>query len=112
MAPLEMRPAVGTPRVTLAASPWAEKPPTATGPWPTRIDLAVGAEQRRDQQGAALQILGVAHGAETDTSMRVPGAAKAGRLAVTITAATFLVCMVWPRVLTPSRSSMVWMLAG
>ena len=41
--------------------------------------------------------------------MREPGAAKAGRLAVTITAATFLVCMIWPRVLMPSRSSMVWM---
>ena len=40
---------------------------------------------------------------------RVPWPAKAGRLAVTITAATFLVCMVSPRVLTPSRSSMVWM---
>ena len=35
MAPLEMRPAVGTPRVTLLASPWAEKPPVATGPWLT-----------------------------------------------------------------------------
>ena len=43
----------------------------------------------------------------TETSMRVPCAAKAGRLAVTITAATFLVCMVSPRVLTPRRSSMV-----
>ena len=46
----------------------------------------------------------------TETSMRVPWAEKAGRFAVTITAATFLVCIVVPRVLTPSRSSMVWML--
>jgi len=43
----------------------------------------------------------------TEMSMRVPWPEKAGRLAVTITAATFLVCMVSPRVLTPSRSSMV-----
>ena len=49
--------------------------------------------------------------ADTDTSMRLPGAAKAGRLAVTMTAATFLVCMTWPRVLVPSRSSMLWMLS-
>ena len=35
IAPLEMRPAVGTPRVTVAPSPWALKPPMETGPWPT-----------------------------------------------------------------------------
>ena len=46
----------------------------------------------------------------TEISMRLPCAEKAGRLAVTITAATFLVCMISPRVFTPSRSSMVWML--
>jgi len=34
IAPLAMRPAVGTPRVTLAASPDAVKPPIVTGPWP------------------------------------------------------------------------------
>jgi hypothetical protein len=46
--------------------------------------------------------------AETVTSMVEPEAAKAGRLAVTITAATSLVC-IWDwaaRVFTPSRSSM------
>ena len=40
--------------------------------------------------------------------MRLPVRAKAGRLAVTMTAATFLVCSLapWSRVFTPSRSSM------
>ena len=40
--------------------------------------------------------------------MRLPLRAKAGRLAVTMTAATFLVIMLasWSRVLTPRRSSM------
>ena len=41
--------------------------------------------------------------AETATSMRLPLRAKAGRSAVTITAATFLVWSLasWSRVLTP-----------
>ena len=41
-------------------------------------------------------------------SMRLPVCANAGRLAVTMTAATFLVdsLVSWSRVLTPSRSSM------
>ena len=60
MAPLEMRPTVGTPRTILAASPSAWKPLMATEPCADRIDVAVGAEQRGDQQGAALQALGVA----------------------------------------------------
>ena len=87
MAPLAMRPTVGTPRVILAASPSAWKPPIATAPCADRVDLAVGAEQRRDQQRAALQALGVAQRRDGDVD---PGAlrAKAGRLAVTITAAT------------------------
>ena len=38
-------------------------------------------------------------------SMREPWAEKPGRLAVTMTAATFLVLSVAPRVLTPRRSS-------
>ena len=37
--------------------------------------------------------------------MRVPCVPKAGRLAVTMTAATLPVRSVWPRMLTPSRSS-------
>jgi len=32
IAPFAIRPEVGTPRVTLAAAPWAENPPIATGP--------------------------------------------------------------------------------
>ena len=43
--------------------------------------------------------------AETDTSMLAPAAEKAGRLAVTITAAMFLVSRLKPRVCTPNRSS-------
>ena len=41
-------------------------------------------------------------------SMRLPVRENAGRLAVTITAATFLVfsLVIWSRVLTPRRSSM------
>ena len=35
IAPLAMRPTVGTPRVILAASPSAWKPLIATEPWPT-----------------------------------------------------------------------------
>ena len=69
-APLEMRPTVGTPRVTLAASPSAWKPAIATEPWRDRIDLAVGAEQRRDQQRAALQRLGVAEGRDRHVEPR------------------------------------------
>ncbi len=33
MAPLEMRPAVGTPCVTVSAWPCASKPVTETAPW-------------------------------------------------------------------------------
>ena len=44
--------------------------------------------------------------AETDTSIVEPAAAKAGRSAVTITAATSLVSMLASRALTPIRSSM------
>ena len=43
--------------------------------------------------------------AETVTSMRVPCVPKGGRLAVTMTAATLPVVIVWPRTLTPRRSS-------
>ena len=43
--------------------------------------------------------------AETVTSMRVPCVPKAGRFAVTITAATLPVRRVCPRMLTPSRSN-------
>ena len=45
--------------------------------------------------------------AETVTSIWEPCAEKGARLAVTMTAATFLVLIGAPRVLTPSRSSMV-----
>ncbi len=35
MAPFGSRPTVGTPRVTLAASPSTAKPPMASDPWAT-----------------------------------------------------------------------------
>lgn len=44
--------------------------------------------------------------ADAVTSMRVPWVANGGRFAVTITAATLPVRMVWPQMFTPSRSSM------
>ena len=43
--------------------------------------------------------------AEAVTSMRVPWVANGGRSAVTMTAATLPVRICWPRILTPSRSS-------
>ncbi len=52
-----------------------------------RIDVAVGAEQGGDQQGPALQVLGVAERRTTVTSIRVPWVPNGGRLPVTITAA-------------------------
>ena len=70
IAPLEMRPTVGTPRVILAASPSAWKPPIASEPCADRVDVAVGAEQRRHQQGAALQALGVADRRDGDVDAR------------------------------------------
>ena len=70
IAPLAMRPTVGTPRVILAASPSAWKPPIATEPCADRVDVAVGAEQRRDQQRAALQALGVAERRDGDVDAR------------------------------------------
>ena len=74
IAPLEMRPTVGTPRMILAASPSAWKPPIATEPCADRVDVAVGAEQRRDQQRAALQALGVAERRDRDVDARALGA--------------------------------------
>ena len=52
-----------------------------------RVDVAVGAEQRRHQQRAALQALGVAERRDGDVDARALRA-EGGRLAVTITAAT------------------------
>ncbi len=74
MAPLEMRPTVGTPRVILAASPSAWKPADRERALGDRVDVAVGAEQRRDQQRAALQALGVAERRDGDVDARALGA--------------------------------------
>jgi hypothetical protein len=63
-----------------------------------RIDVTVGAEQGGDEERAALQVLGIA-------KRGVPWVPKAGRLPVTITAATLPVRIVAPRMLTPMRSS-------
>ena len=73
MAPLAMRPTVGTPRTIFAASPSAWKPEIASEPCADRVDIAVGAEQGRDQQGAAAQILGVAQRGDGDVHARALG---------------------------------------
>ncbi len=80
-----------------------------------RVDLAIGAQQRRHEERAALQADEASPSVDTETSMRVPCVAKAGRFAVTMTAATLAVRMFSPRVLTPSRSSMacrLWRVKG
>ena len=59
--------------MTLAASPWAWKPPIGERALGDRIDVAVGAEQRGDQQGAALQALGVAQRRHGDVDARALG---------------------------------------
>ena len=68
-----MRPTVGTPRVILAASPSAWKPPIGDRALGDRVDVAVGAEQRGDQQHAALQALGVAQRRDGDVDARALG---------------------------------------
>ncbi len=102
---LAMRPLVGTPRTTEAASPLAEK--TAGGDRTLRdgVDLAVGAHRGVTSRTPPCRLV-ASPSAETVTSMRVPWAAKAGRSAETMTAATLAVFSVVPRVLTPRRSSM------
>jgi hypothetical protein len=115
IAPLEMRPTVGHAARDLGGFAFGLEPPIASEPLADRVDIAVGAEQRRDQQRAALQALGVAHRRDGDVdagSLRAEG--REGS-AVTITAATLPVRSVWPRMLTPRRSSIAcsdWRVKG
>ena len=74
IAPAGIRAAVGTPRVTVSASPCASKPPTLERALRHRVGLAVGAQQRGHQQRAAEQRLGVAQRAHR----HVDAAALAG----------------------------------
>ena len=76
IAPLEMRPTVGTPRTILAASPSAWKSADRDRALADRIDVAVGAEQRRDEERAALQALGVAERRHRDVDARALGAER------------------------------------
>ena len=76
MAPLAMRPTVGTPCVILAASPCDLEAADRQRALRHRIDVAVGAEQRRHQQRAALQALGVAHGRGGDVDAGALGAER------------------------------------
>ena len=74
MAPLAMRPTVGTPLVTLAACAFGREAADRDRALRHRIDVAVGAEQRGDEQGAALQVLGVAERGDGDVDARALGA--------------------------------------
>jgi hypothetical protein len=64
-------------------------------PWAMAVDRAIGALERRRDQGAAAQALGVAERRDVDV-MTCPGCAKAGSIVVTITAATFFGCICTP----------------
>ena len=69
-APLEMRPTVGTPRVTLGGFAFGREAADRERALRDRVDIAVGAEQRRDEQRAALQALGVAQRRDGDVDAR------------------------------------------
>ena len=61
-----------------------------------RVDLAVRAAQRREQQRAAAQALGIAQGRDGDVDLVCPRVANGGSVAVTMTAAMFLSCRLMP----------------
>ena len=97
MAPAEIGPAVGTPLVTEAPWPGGAEAADRQRALGHRIDLAVGAQHRGHQQGAAQQALGVAQRRDGDIDRAALGARRRGRVPVTMTAATFLVFMDWRR---------------
>ena len=104
MAPLAMRPTVGTPRVIAGGCAFGREAGDRERALGDRIDIAVGAEQGVTSRVPPCRFL-ASPSAETVTSIRVPWVPKAGRLPVTMTAATLPVRMVAPRMLTPMRSS-------
>ncbi len=105
MAPLEMRPEVGTPLVTEGAWPLAETLPVATVPCATEYTSPSAPSIGVTSKVPPSRLL-ASPSAETVTSICPPCRAKGGSVAVTITAATFLVRRLLSRALTPSRSSM------
>ena len=103
-APPAMRPAVGTPLETVEPeAPDALIAPVCTVPWATPQTSPCASIKGVTIRVPPCRLL-ASPIADTVTSNREPGAAKAGRLAVTITAATSLVLGVAARVLTPRRS--------
>ena len=94
-------------RVTEEAAPRAAMAPVASGPCatpytsPSAPSMGVTSSVPPERSLASPR-------AETVTSNALPLREKGGRLAVTMTAATFFVCSLaaWSRVFTPSRSSM------
>ena len=101
-----MRAAVGMFRVTDVAAPRAETAPVASAPCATPYTSPSAPNSGVTRSVPPIRSFASPR-ADTPTSIRLPPRAKAGRLAVTITAATFLVCSLlsWSRVFTPSRSS-------
>ena len=65
-----MRPTVGTPRDDLGGVAFGLEAADRERALRHRVDVAVGAEQRRDQQRAALQALGVAERGHGDVDAR------------------------------------------
>ena len=61
-----------------------------------RVDLAVGTFQRRRDQRAAAQALGVGERGDVDVDRLAPAGRRAGSCAVTITVARFFSCMLVP----------------
>ena len=106
VAPFAMRAAVGTPRVTEVAAPRAAIAPVVSAPWATPYTSPSAARRGVTSSVPPVRLVASPR-AETATSIRLPLRAKAGRSAVTITAAMFLVesLATWSRVFTPSRSS-------
>ena len=90
VAPLGMRPTVGWLTALRAASAAGRKSARHHGTLRHGVDLAVGAAQRGKHQDAASAGWRHRPMAATVASMCKPGWAKAGSVAVTITAAVFL----------------------
>ena len=103
IAPLEMRPAVGTPCETASAWPCTSNPVTDTGPCAEAIVCPSGPpncviSSVPPSSDVASPI------ADTVTSMRSPTSAPVGSSAVTTTAATLRFLSEVPRELMPKRS--------
>ncbi len=104
VAPLGMRPTVGTPWLTVSAWPTAAVPETATSPCATACTLPSAPDI-----GVSTSVPPISDVAspieETVMSMRWPRFMNGGRSAVTMTAATLRLRSASLRTLIPSRSS-------